>query len=308
MSDFHFLRPWWLLAFLPVAFAGWRVWATTDPGRSWRGTVASHLLPHLLVGGERRTRRFAVSPLATLLLGWTAMVIALAGPAWQREPAPFADDATVLAIVLKVSPSMLTQDVQPTRLARSVQKIHDLLALRPGARTALIAYTGSAHQVMPLTNDAALIGSFAAELSPEVMPREGDVASEALKLARDVVARSGQRGWVLWICDGVAPDQVTALGDDRARDMPVSLLAAAGEGPERDSLEAAARVLGADLVPVAPDGADVRRLAGNTRFSPARDGTGERWRDAGYGLVPFLCLLGLVWFRPGWVARAGGTS
>ena len=54
-------------------------------------------------------------------------VVALAGPAWQREPAPFADDTAVLAIVLKVTPSMLTEDIQPTRLSRSVQKIHDLL-------------------------------------------------------------------------------------------------------------------------------------------------------------------------------------
>jgi len=59
---------------------------------------------------------------------------------------------------------------------------------------------------------------------------------------------------------------------------------------------------------VTPDDADVRHLAGNARFSDAADGTGERWRDAGYWLVPALAAVSLFWFRAGWVARAGGAS
>jgi hypothetical protein len=61
--------------------------------------------------------------------------------------------------------------VQPSRLERAAQKIRDLLAERRGTRSALIAYAGSAHLVMPLTRDADLIARFAAELSPDVMPR-----------------------------------------------------------------------------------------------------------------------------------------
>jgi Ca-activated chloride channel homolog len=304
VSDFHFLRPWWLLALLPVALLGWRLWTASDPGRPWRGVVAPHLLPHLLVGGGKRSR---FSPAGLLVVGWVVAVLALAGPAWQREPAPFADDTAVLAIVLKVTPSMQTQDVQPTRLARAVQKIHDLLALRPGAKTALIAYSGSAHRVMPLTTDAGIIDSFAGELGPDVMPVNGDAAGAALDLAAEVVAKSGQRGWVLWVCDGVAADQAGALAAYRDQGRaPVSVLAVAGAGPELDSLQGGAATLGADFVRVTPDDADVRRLAGNTRFSLAADGTGERWRDAGYWLVPALVVVGLWWFRPGWVA--GGAS
>ena len=306
MSDFHFLRPWWLLALLPVAVAGRRLWAQSDPSRPWRGLIAPHLLPHLLVGAGKHPGN---GPAAALIAGWVAAVIALSGPAWTREPAPFADDTAVLAIALKVTPSMQTRDVQPTRLARAVQKIHDLLVLRPGAKTALVAYSGSAHRVMPLTTDAAIVDSFAAELSPDVMPAEGDAAGAALGLAHAIVARSGQRGWVLWIGDAVAPDQAAALRAYRDKGQtPVSVLAIAGDGPEWESLRAAAATLGAGLVRVTPDDADVRRLAGNTRFSAATDGTGERWRDAGYWLVPVLAGVCLFWFREGWVARGGGAS
>jgi Ca-activated chloride channel family protein len=306
VSNFHFLRPWWLLALLPAALVGWRLWATSDPGRSWRGAIAPHLLPHLLVGGGKHARS---SPVGFLITGWVMAILALAGPTWQREPAPFADDTAVLAIVLKVTPSMQTQDVPPARLARSVEKIHDLLALRPGAKTALVAYSGSAHRVMPLTTDAGILDSFADELDPKVMPVEGDAAGEALRLADEIVTKSGQRGWVLWVGDGVAADQLGALMEHRNKDRaPVSVLAVVSEGPEFDSLKGAARALGADLVHVTPDDADVRHLAGNTRFSMAADGTGERWRDAGYWLVPVLAVLGLLWFRPGWVARGRDVS
>jgi Ca-activated chloride channel homolog len=306
VSEFHFLRPWWLLALVPTAFVGWRLWAVSDAARSWRGVVAPHLLKHLLVGAEKKSR---ITPVVLLVVGWVVAVFALAGPTWEREPAPFADDSATLVIVLKVTPSMQTEDVQPTRLARAVQKIHDLNTLRPGAKTALIAYSGSAHRVMPPTSDAGIIDSFAGELSPQVMPKEGDAAADALKMADEIIAKSGQRGWVLWIADASDAGQTPALTDYREKGRaPVSALAVAGDGPELDSLKAAASALGADFVPVTPDDADVKRLASNTRFSSAADGTSERWRDAGYYFVPLLAAINLFWFRRGWVARAGGAS
>lgn len=305
MSEFHFLRPWWLLALLPAGLLGWRLWAAADPGRAWRGVVAPDLLPHLLVGGGRRAW---VTPAHLLVAGWVVATVALAGPTWEREPAPFADDAAVLVVVLKVTPSMETPDVAPTRLARATQKVHDLLALRPGAKTALVAYAGSAHRVVPPTADGGVIDSFAGELAPDVMPVAGDAAGEALATADAVLAKTGRRGWVLWVADAAGADQTAPLADYRAKGRaPVSVLAVAGPGPELDSLTTAAAALGADLVRVTPDDADVRRLAGNTRFSAAASDTGERWRDAGYWLVPVLAALVLVSFRRGWVIRGRGA-
>ncbi len=114
---------------------------------------------------------------------------------------------------------------------------------------------------------------------------------------------------MLWVADGIAPDQVGTLTEYRDKGRaPVSVLAVASDGSEFDSLKNAARTLGADFVRVSPDATDVRHLAGNARFSAAADGTSERWRDAGYWLVPVLAVLGLFWFRPGWVARRRGAE
>jgi Ca-activated chloride channel family protein len=301
MGDFHFLRPWWLVALAPAALLLWLLWRRQDDRRAWRGIIADHLLPHLLVGAEQRPR---FRPVHALAAGWLIGIVALAGPTWRREPAPFADESTVLAIVVKVSPSMNDSDVQPTRQARAAQKVHDLLAQRQGGKTALIAYAGTSHLVMPLTSDGAVIDTFARDLSADVMPVPGDDAAAAIAKARDLVTRSSQAGWVLWVADGVTPAQIEKL---KAEGVPVRVLAVGGEGGERESLERAASALGTSVDVLTADDADVRRLSRNSRFSTvAGEGEGgQRWRDAGWWLVPIAALLALLWFRPGWMVRGG---
>ena len=299
MSTFHFLRPWWLLALLPCVALIWQLYTAHDPIHRWRKVIAPSLLPYLLVHAEQYGR---ISPIALLPVCWTLVVLALAGPTWQREPAPFGDDTAVLVIVLKVTPSMREKDLEPTRHGRSVEKIQDLLALRAGAKTALVAYSGTAHQVMPLTTDATIISSFADELSPDVMPNEGDAAAAALKLAETLVIQSGSRGWILWIADGIDGGQWCLLGSqEQSCSVPVTVLAASSEGPERQSLLQTADALRLPVVSISPDDGDVRKLSANTRFSTSSEAAGERWRDNGYALVPVLCLVCLGWFRRGWV-------
>lgn len=299
MSEFHFLRPWWLAALLPCVLIAWRLSTLHDPVRRWRSLIAPNLLPSLLVSSGTAGR---TSPVVLLGVCWGLAVLGLAGPTWRREPAPFGQDTAVLFVVLKVTPSMQSQDIPPSRLERSVQKIGDLLAKRPGAKTALVAYSGSAHQVMPLTTDAAIITSFARELSPDVLPAEGDEAAAALLLADQLVKQSKAPGWILWIADGVNPGQQAPLQQrQNSSPVPVTVLAMSGAGPEHQSLIQIADQFNFPVVSVSADAADVVQLAANSRFSAAADGSGERWRDSGYWLVPVLCLLCLGWFRRGWV-------
>jgi Ca-activated chloride channel family protein len=244
--------------------------------------------------------------------------VAIAGPAWVREPAPFADDSAALVIAVEVTPTMLAQDVQPSRLERAAQKIRDLLARRKGAATALVAYAGSAHLVMPLTEDGDLIADFAAELSPEIMPAEGDAADEAVELASQQLTASGRAGSVLLVTDGLTPGAAVRIGKQRQGGATRVHVFGVGAGADavvppgsppappldRRALAAAADAGDGDLVLVTPDGSDADRLAGivETEFTAADDPEGgDRWRDAGYWLLPLLVLLALLWFRPGWV-------
>jgi Ca-activated chloride channel family protein len=305
-ADFHFLRPWLLLALVPAALMWWGLRRRDDARQMWKGIVAAHLLPDLLSGEERRAR---FGPLELIALGWLVAVVAVAGPAWRRVPSPFADDTAALAIVVKVSPSMITEDVQPTRLARGTQKIHDLLAQRAGTKTSLIAYAGTAHVVIPATTDGGIIDTFAQALDPKIMPAEGDAAAAALRLADESLRDAGS-GSILWITDGVAPEQAEALAAWRKNShTPVRLLPPLLPGGEQEALEQAARVTKASVVSLTADDTDVRTLAHDAKFSTAGlGGTGDRWEDGGYWLVPLIALLLLPFFRRGWMVRTAATS
>jgi Mg-chelatase subunit ChlD len=315
LGQLHFLRPWWWLALLPALLLVWVIRRQQDAARPWRGVIAAHLLSHLLTAGERQHR---LQPVHLLLLAWLLATLAVAGPTWRHEPAPFAEDISALVIAMKVTPTMLSQDIQPSRLARAAQKIHDVLAKRPGTQTALVAYSGSAHLVLPLTRDASLIEGFAAELTPAIMPVEGDMAGAALALADQQLKKSRRDGSILLVADSVAAEQLPFLtAHHQNGGAPVHLLAMAGEpgvplppdsppapALDRAALEKATAAAGATLTLVSPGEIDVRRLvrhvATSVRAAQAADAS-ARWQDAGYWLVPSVALLALVWFRPGWV-------
>jgi Ca-activated chloride channel family protein len=307
IGDFHFLRPWWLVALLPAALLIWSLARTQSADWMWRGIVAEHLLAHLFLKRKQQRR---IGPLVLLATVWALVLVALAGPAWKRALAPFADDAAALVIVVKVTPSMKTEDVQPDRLTRSVQKIHDLLALRRGARSALIAYAGTSHLVVPLTRDTGIVHTFAAALDPKIMPNDGDSAAEALALADEVLTKSGQSGSIVWITDEIAPEQQNALGERRKHSrVPMRVLAPLLRGPELDLLGKMAGTTGARVLPITPDDADIRELAREAKFvNSTVSGQGDHWQDAGYWLLPLIALLSMLWFRPGWMVSASTMS
>ncbi|MEZ5582660.1 MAG: VWA domain-containing protein [Candidatus Competibacteraceae bacterium] len=313
LAAFHFLRPWWLLALLPAGLIIWRLLQRTDRTALWRNLVAPHLLDHLLIGGQQR--RQTLAPIGLLGLTWATVIVALAGPAWQNEPAPFAEERAALVIALKVAPSMLAQDVLPSRLERAVHKIGDLVARRPGALTALVAYAGSAHRVMPLTRDGKIIAQFAAELTPEIMPREGDDPLAAIDLALNELKRVEIPGSVLLITDGLPADLDSAVAE-RAQVAGISLhVLAVATGPEvtpppgsppapaldREVGRAVSRALSASWTEVSVDDSDVATLenAFETRIAQVASEESQ-WRDAGYLLLPLIICLALIWFRRGW--------
>lgn len=306
MDGFHFLRPLWLLA-LPVAgMLGFVLLRMTDPLQAWRDVIDPNLLDALLVRSDRGRR---LHPAHLVCLGWLACIVALAGPAWRREPAPFAEDTAALVVVVEVTETMTAKDVQPSRLERAAQKIGELLALRPDADVALFAYAGSAHRVMPLTRDASVIGYFARALAPEIMPAKGDATADAIAQANAELGRLDRAGSIVLISDGVAPDQVAAVRESDS--VPINVLAMGAPPPDLSSLERIARATGGSVVSVSPDERDVERLAGEAERRIGRtagDEAGAAWKDEGYWLLPLLAGVVLLWGRRGWSVGIPGRA
>ena len=327
LAELHFLRPWWLLGLLPPLLLWWIVSRREDVERQWGKIIAPHLLAHLKVGGEQGWRfRPLHLIVAALLLG----AVGAAGPTWEREVAPFAEEAAPLVIALDLSVSMNAVDVQPTRLERAKQKVRDLLAERVGSRTALIAYAGSAHTVLPLCDDPSVFETFLASLETELMPVEGKAPQDALALAESLLAKDETPGSILFVTDGIAAEQAPAFAAHAERSDDALLVLAVGTrdggpirtGDSRFATDAAGRRIvatldlegldalksqaGAFVAGATVDDADVgriqRRVQSHLRAAQQEDET-ARWKDQGYWFTLPVVLLALLWFRKGWTIR-----
>ena len=299
LAPFHFERPLWLLALLP-AIALWLLdRRSSDALLTWRRVIDPALLAHLVVGEDRRA---IATPANALLVGWILTAIAVAGPTWQREPSPFTDAKPAVAVVLKVTASMLEQDLAPTRLDRGRQKLADILAAREGAATGLIAYSGSAHLVLPPTPDSEVVLNLAGSLSPEIMPRDGDDLAGALALAKRALSSQAEGGSILIMADSIAPGASERFA--QAGHPPVTILSLSPAASGGEGVDAAAKALNASLIATTADQTDVSAIVRRLdRVDQARnvEGEGQHWREAGYWLTPLLALLALLWFRRGWV-------
>lgn len=313
ITAFHFLRPWWLLV-LPVAlFIAFRAARASDPAQAWRGLIKPPLLEAVKL--PPAAKQGSLRPASLLGPALVIAALALAGPAWERQPTPFAEDQAAVYFVVKVTPSMLAQDIQPSRLQRTLQKISDYLELKPGQRTGLIAYAGSAHLAMPLTRDPEMINAFASALTPDAMPVAGEDLPAALRLAQLRLAQAGVPGSIVLFADDVDPAQLQQVRELRQNGAPPLHVMAMAGGPDivppsgsppappldESLMRDLARAGGGDYYSVTPDSRDVQSLAANVErgIRNAPSGTKARWRDMGYWLLPLLALLLLPFFRRG---------
>jgi Ca-activated chloride channel family protein len=313
LENFHFLRPGWLLLLLPAAWLCWRVLRQADPAGAWRAVIAPQLLAALSI--DDAAQRGRLRPAHLLAAALVTGILALAGPAWQRQPTPFAEDQAAVYLLVQVTPSMLAQDVQPSRLERTVQKIGDFLELKPGQRTGLIAYAGSAHLAMPLTRDPEIIATFAAALEPDAMPVAGNDPAAAVRLANERLRRAEVSGSIVLLSDDIPAEAIVTLRSLRNEGgAPVHVLGVAG-GPDvvpppgsppalpmdQARMREAARVGGGQFYAVTPDTSDVAALADGVErgLRDIADSERDQWRDMGYWLLPLLALLLLPFFRDG---------
>ncbi len=303
LEYFHFLRPSWLLAILPLLGIWWTVRPKKATAESVQTGIAPHLAEALEVGREKGQRVFAIDGVA--LIG-VLLTVAAAGPTWSRVPDPLVADTAPLVVALKVTPSMETPDLAPTRLERATFKVLDLIETRAGARTGLVAYAGTAHRVAPLTEDPNILRPLLEGLSPAVMPVEGNDAGAALRLAAEILETAEDAGAILFALDDLDPVDVAALNasEDTPR-PPIIFLAAV---PDRVALPQLERVTNATVVRIAPDDADLveieRALKSVHRAALAGDDR-LQWDDRGWWLAWPVALLVALWFRQGWTMRWG---
>src|SRR3989338_5693319 len=187
-SEFHLIRPFWLLALLPLVVLAWQTLKKQSAMNAWAKVCDPHLLPHLI---QQKSQLKRQSGLMMLLLSAFFMIIGLSGPSWSRYPAPTYQPVQPRVLLLDMSEAMLEEDLQPSRLNRAKFKLHDLFTQRYMGQFGLVVYTGEPFVVSPLTDDSQTIDALLSTLTPEIMPIGGNRLDTALKEAAKLITQAG---------------------------------------------------------------------------------------------------------------------
>ncbi len=300
LEAFHLMRPFWLLLVPLVLLVWWQIRERAKPETAASDGLAEHLRDALLLGSRSRRRFQPIDGVCMVLL---FSIIGASGPTWSRVPDPFMAQTAPLVIVLKATASMDSDDVKPSRLERGKQKIRDLLELRAGARTALVVYSGTAHRVVPLTEDAKIMLPYLEGISTELMPEAGSNAVAAFQIAQDILASQDEPGGVLFILDSLDPPDVRVAS--QSDKVSTAFLSVLSEGVRDRGLD---QITDATVVSVTPDDSDVRQLDRvlNAAYRRALlDDESQQWNDRGWWFAWPAALLTLLWFRRGWTMQWG---
>ncbi|MFT7470158.1 MAG: Ca-activated chloride channel family protein [Kiritimatiellia bacterium] len=222
IDNFHFLRPLWLLALIPVLLFFVAMWRVNSVVTAWDKAIDKNLLPYLLDRSKNASQR---TPLILLFAAWGLSILALAGPVWEQLPQPVQKKEDALVIVFDLSLSMFAPDHSPNRLDLAKRKLRDILALREEGQTALVVYAGDAHTVTPLTDDVVTIEALVPSLSPNIMPLFGSKPVEAVELAIGLLdGTDASRGKILLMTDGISGFDEELLITDQFADNDYELL------------------------------------------------------------------------------------
>lgn len=324
--DFHFLRPWWLLA-LPLGLVLLNGLRQQKRGQSqWHKICDQHLLGHLLVG-ESETRSKSIYGFFMLML--LLATLALAGPAWERRPQPLFRSAAGRVIVLDLSLSMQATDLPPNRLSRARYKAIDLVKAGVGIDQGLVVFAGDSFIVTPLTDDRATILNLLPSLDINTVPVQGSRADRGLEKAGELLRRAAvSRGQIILIADdadaaavmtatklkkaGYRVD-VIAVGSRAGAPIPLPeggyLKDAQGNivvpVPAFEALRQVAASGGGHYYDIEAPDSNFPALNQSTAIFPKKQKkselTGDQWLDRGPWLLLPLVLLAAFCFRRGWL-------
>ncbi|MGF7111691.1 Ca-activated chloride channel family protein [Pseudomonas laurylsulfatiphila] len=176
----YWFRPGWLLLLPVLGWLLWQLWHRKKRAGRWQMILPPAFHAALLSGGSGRDSKL---PWIALGLAWLLTLLALLGPGWQRVEQTSQKPADPLVVVLELTPEMLATDVMPNRLEQARRKLFDLLQIRSDAQTAIVVYAGSAHTLVPLSDDLSTSRNLLDALKPSLMPEAGHRADLAVTKA-----------------------------------------------------------------------------------------------------------------------------
>jgi Ca-activated chloride channel family protein len=179
MIRFQHISHLYLLAALPlllVLFLAMIWWRRARMKKLGDERLVSRQLLGFIPG--RHTLKFVLLSLAAaaMIFGWANLQMGSGTDKVERK-------GVDVMIALDVSKSMLAKDIQPDRLTRSKQLVMSMLDKMKNDKVGLVIFAGHSYLQVPLTIDYSAMKMMLQTVSPDMVPTQGTVISEAIDLA-----------------------------------------------------------------------------------------------------------------------------
>ena len=198
---FDLLRPqhaaWFAPVVLTVAVSLLALrWRRRERERLVYARHAARFLPQF--SPRRAVARAVLASIALAFLAFAAL-----GPVRGYTERATARKGLDLVVCIDTSRSMLVRDLRPDRLTRAKREVAGLIERMHGDRVALVAFSGDARDVAPLTHDRTTLKALLERVSPEENTKGGTDIGNALQHALQLFdGRTGSHEAIVMLTDG----------------------------------------------------------------------------------------------------------
>ena len=134
-----------------------------------------------------------------VLLALTCLIIGLVNPKIGTKLETVKREGIDIIFAIDVSKSMLAEDVAPNRLEKSKQIVSQIINQLGSDRIGIIAYSGSAFPVLPITTDYSIAKMFLQGMNPGIVSAQGTSIDQAINLATTFIDKKDKTNKLLII-------------------------------------------------------------------------------------------------------------
>ena len=171
--------------------------------------------------------------LGVILLALTCLIIGLVNPKIGTKLETVKREGIDIIFAIDVSKSMLAEDVAPSRLEKSKQLVSQIINNLGSDRIGIIAYSGSAFPVLPITTDYSVGKMFLQTINPGMISAQGTSIDQAINLAVTYIDKKDKTNKLLIIItDGEDHSDAAAEAAEEAKKAGLKIMTV-GVGTEK---------------------------------------------------------------------------
>ncbi len=160
-----------------------------------------------------------------LLLAIFFLIVGLVNPKIGTKVEKVKREGIDIVFALDVSKSMLAEDVSPNRLEKGKQLVSQIINNLGDDRIGIIAYSGSAFPVLPITTDYSVAKMFLQSMNTSTISSQGTSIDEAIQLSGQYFDKKAKtQKLLIIISDGEDHSDNAKDAAEEAKDLGIKII------------------------------------------------------------------------------------